>query len=154
MTDNRVFFTVEIPGQPVGWKAPFVGKHGAFSPAKYKAWLEAATLAARVAFGADPWEGPIALALVSRILKLIPDTDPEYAHRHDLHIAGYLWALSHHEWAWQSVCEFMGVVRCFWARQMARWIIDHNGALLYNDFDGFDASEAQRGLDKLLEGDV
>ena len=68
--------TIELLGQPVPWKAATVTRHGAYSPAKYKAWKTEATLRARLQYGecsSEPMTGPIGLEIWVRWATHEPD---------------------------------------------------------------------------------
>lgn len=53
--------TFEIPGKPIPWKAPYVGKKGAFSPHSVRQsecrWI------LKAQFNHDPWELPLKVSL-------------------------------------------------------------------------------------------
>lgn len=58
---------IELPGQPVPWKAPKVTRRGAYSPARYKAWKAEAALRARLQYeGVEPMTGQIGVEIEVR----------------------------------------------------------------------------------------
>lgn len=65
MAELDTSIVIELPGQPVGWKAPLGGKRRYPHP-RYYAWKEEAALRARVQFGGEPLDGPIALTIEVR----------------------------------------------------------------------------------------
>jgi Holliday junction resolvase RusA-like endonuclease len=56
--------TVEIPGQPIPWTAPKVGKHGnLYSPKEYSAWKEAAAWHILAAAVGEEMETPCQISI-------------------------------------------------------------------------------------------
>lgn len=57
--------TIELPFEPVGWKAP-KGDRRRYSPENYRAWKAHAALTARLVFNDEPWDSLVALEIEVR----------------------------------------------------------------------------------------
>ncbi len=72
----------EIPGDPVPWSAPFVGRKGAFNKPRKAAWLERAVIAIRASpdFPSEPITEPVRFilqAILARPKRLQRKKDPD-----------------------------------------------------------------------------